>query len=60
MEGYVSIAPERYEQLVKAEHDANLMKALIADAYEEYHTIDRGVLTSLYTMFIGKKEDKDV
>ncbi len=58
MEGYVAIAPERYEQLVKAEQDANLMKALIADAYEEYHAIDRGVLTTIYTMFIGKKEEK--
>ena len=60
MEAMFSITHERYEQLLRAEQDANLMKAIIADAYEEYHAIDRGVLTTLYTMFIGKKEDDNV
>ena len=58
MEYLISLTPERYEQLIKAEQDANLMKAIIADAYEEYHAIDRTVLTTMYTMFIGKKEEE--
>lgn len=53
----ITISADRYEQLIRAEHDANILKAIIADAYEEYHAIDRGVLTTLYTMFIGKKEE---
>jgi hypothetical protein len=58
MQEHISITEERYEQLIRAEHDANILKAIIADAYEEYHAIDRGVLTTLYTMFIGKKEEE--
>ena len=56
--GITAIQSSRLEQLLKAEQDANLIKAIIADAYEEYHAIDRGVLTTLYTMFIGKKEEE--
>lgn len=58
MEEYVCITTERYEQLIRAERDANLVKALIAYYYEGYHPYDRGVLTTMYTMFIGKKEDE--
>lgn len=58
MEDFVQISPERYEQLVRAEHTANAVMAVVADAYENYHAIDRGVLTTLYTMFIGKKEEE--
>lgn len=57
---YTAVETTRLEQLVKAENDANMLKALIKDAYEEYHAIDRGVLTTLYTLFIGKKEEDDV
>lgn len=57
MQEYISITEERYEQLIRAEQDAKLLKTIIADAYEEYHAFDRGVLTTLYTMFIGKKEE---
>jgi hypothetical protein len=60
MQEHISITEERYEQLIRAEHDANILKAIIKDAYEEYHAIDRGVLTTLYTMFIGKKEEDNV
>lgn len=60
MDEYISISEKRYEQLIRAEHDANILKAIIADSYEEYHAIDRGVLTTLYTMFIGKKEEDHV
>lgn len=57
MQEYISITEERYEQLIRAEQDAKLLKAILADAYEDYHEIDRTVLTTLYTMFIGKKEE---
>lgn len=53
----ISITAERYEQLIRAEQDAKLLKAILADAYEDYHAVDRTVLTTLYTMFIGKKEE---
>lgn len=59
-EPYIGIPQMRYEQLIKAEQDAKLLKAILADAYEEYHALDRGVLTTLYTMFIGKKEEDHV
>lgn len=58
--GITAITNTRLEQLIKAEQDANLLKAIIKDAYEEYHAVDRGVLTALYTMFIGKKEEDNV
>lgn len=58
--GITAIHTSRLEQLLKAEQDANLIKAIIKDAYEEYHPIDRGVLTTMYTMFIGKKEENNV
>lgn len=53
----INISEERYAQLIRAEQDANRLKAMIAYAYEEYRPIDRGDLTVLYTMFIGKKEE---
>ena len=58
--GITAISTSRLEQLLKAEQDANLLKAIIKDSYEEYHAVDRGVLTVLYTMFIGKKEEDNV
>lgn len=54
----VSITAERYEQLIRAEQDANLLKALITDCHENYHSVSREDLNLLYTMFIGKKEEK--
>ena len=54
----VSITAERYEQLVRAEQDANHLKTLIAELHENYGNIDRATLRVLYTMFIGKKEEE--
>lgn len=51
------VTPERYEQLVRAEHDANHLKTLIADLVEGYGNIDRGTLKLLYVMYCGKKEE---
>ena len=58
MEGYVVIAPERYEQLIRAEHDANQLKALIADAYENFETLDRAKLALLHKIYFGSKEEE--
>lgn len=55
---FIQVGSERLEQLHKAEQDANLLKAFIANAYEKYETIDRNTLKVLYTMFIGDKEEE--
>ncbi len=55
---YTCIETTRLEQLHKAEQDANLLKTVIARAYEKYETIDRDTLKVLYTMFIGEKEEE--
>lgn len=56
---YTQVGIYRLEQLLKAEQDAILLKAFIANAYENYETIDRNTLKVLYTMFIGEKEEKE-
>ena len=56
---FTQVGCERLEQLHKAEQDANLLKAFIANAYENYETIDRNTLKVLYTMFIGEKEEDE-
>ena len=59
-ENYVTISQERFEQLIRAEHDANQLKAIIADCHENYHSITREDLNLLYSLYIGKKEDNKV
>ena len=59
LEENIIIPNERYQQLIRAEHDANHLKTLIAEKYEDYGVISREVLGLLYTMYCGKKEDKD-
>ena len=49
------ITIERYNQLIRAEHDANQLKKLIADKYENYGRIDRDTLELLYNIYVGKK-----
>ena len=56
---YTQVGISRLEQLHKAEQDASLLKAFIANAYEKYYTIDRNTLNVLYTMFIGEKEEEE-
>ena len=58
MEERISITAERYEQLIRAERDASLLKALLTDCHENYHSVSREDLNLLYTMFIGKKEEE--
>lgn len=57
IENYVMIPIERYEQLLRAEHDANQLKSLIADAYENYEVLDRTKLALLNKIYIGNKEE---
>ena len=56
MEERVAITFERYNQLIRAEQDANQLKALIADAYENYAVLDRAVLGLLHKLYFGNKE----
>ena len=60
MDEYISISEKRYEQLIRAEQDANRLKALIAEKAEAYGSLDRDALRILYTMFIGEKEEDHV
>ena len=50
----MEIGIERYTQLIRAEQDANCLKALIAEKFENYGMIDREDLKMLYHLFIGK------
>ena len=50
---YVTIPLERYEQLIRAEHDANQLKSLI----EDKHTLDYGDMRLLQDIYIGNKEE---
>ena len=56
----ITISMERYNQLIRAEHEANHLKSLISDCHENYHNITREELNLLYTMYIGNKEDGNV
>lgn len=56
---YTPVEFSRLEQLHKAEQDANLLKACIANAYENYQILDRDALRVLYAMFIGEKEENE-
>ena len=58
MEERVAITVERYNQLIRAEQDANQLKALIADAFENYEVLDRTKLALLNKIYIGNKEEK--
>lgn len=49
---------DRYDQLLRSEQDANYLKALLAEKFENYGTFSREELKMLYTMFIGKKEEE--
>lgn len=57
MEERVAITVERYNQLIRAEQDANQLKALIADSFENYEVIDRTKFALLNKIYIGNKEE---
>lgn len=54
----INVIFERYEELLRAEHDANHLKALIADKVEDYGTFSREEMKMLYTMYCDKKEEE--
>lgn len=56
MERSITVGLERYEQLIRAEQDANQLKSLIADAYGNFDTIDRANLVLLHKIYFGSKE----
>lgn len=59
MDNYIAVDEKRYDQLIRAEHDANYLKAFLATKVEGYGTISRTELEVLFAMFIGKKEEDD-
>lgn len=56
-ENTITISVERFQQLIRAEQDANQLKALIADAFENYEVIDRAKLALLNKLYFGNKEE---
>lgn len=56
MEDRVAITVERYNQLIRAEQDANQLKSLIADCHENYHILSREEINLLYVIHVGNKE----
>lgn len=55
----ISIPIWRYVQLLRAEHDANHLKALIQDKIDTYSEISRDELKLIRTMFFGKEEEEE-
>ena len=55
-ENTITISIERFQQLIRAEQDANQLKALIADAFENYEVLDRTLLDLLNKLYVGNKE----
>lgn len=57
IERNVTISVERYDQLIRAEEDANQLKSLIADTFENYEVLDRAKLALLNKLYFGNKEE---
>lgn len=57
IEKTVTISIERYDQLIRAEQDANQLKELIVSSYDNYEVIDRAKLALLNNIYFGHKED---
>lgn len=58
MERSITVGLDRYEQLIRAEQDANQLKSLIADSFANYETIDRAKLVLLHKIYFGSKEEE--
>ena len=58
MENMVSISLERYDQLIRAEHDAHCLKAMIFDKCKTYESIPYKEIVTLYAMYFGNKEEE--
>lgn len=54
----VSVSLERLQQLIRAEQDANHLKALLADKFENYGDFSRDEMKLLYIMYCDKKEEE--
>lgn len=55
---FVTIPLERFEQLTRAEHEANQLKAIIDDSFTKYNTIDRNDVELLHMIYFGDMEVK--
>lgn len=60
MENMVTITQDRYAQLIRSEHIANMLLALIQNAVDSYQPINCETLSMVSTMLIGKKEEDHV
>ena len=57
MNDHINISLERYDQLVRAEHDAHQFKAMIFDKCKTYESISYKEILTLYAMYFGKEEN---
>lgn len=55
----ITISEERFQQLIRAEHDANMLKSVIAEHYENKESLYTSEIELMYNLFIGKKEEKE-
>lgn len=53
----VCISLDRLQQLIRAEHDANHLKALIGEKHDSYGTFSREEIKMLYTLYCDVKEE---
>lgn len=56
MENAVTISQERFQQLIRAEQEANQLKAIIDDAFTKYHKIERSEIELLHMLYFGDVE----
>lgn len=55
----ITISANRYEALVRCEHEANCLKNIIWRKFKEYGTFSREEIKMLYDLFVGDMEVYD-
>ena len=55
-ENTITISIERFQQLIRAEEEANQLKAIIDDAFAHYHPIERSDIELLHVLYFGDVE----
>ena len=55
--GEVTISIERFQQLIRAEHEANQLKAFLKDKFDTWGSFDREVQKTLCTLYCGVESE---
>ena len=56
---FVSIPVDEYRDLIKAQKEAECLKAVLADKLKHYGSISFDVLEMLCTMFVGNDKETE-